>query len=454
MRKCSASTVVLDLVTDNYGEETSWMLRDYSGAVMASGSGYSSNTNSFDGNCVPNEACFFTILDSWGDGICCGYGFGSYSITRNGVETIGDAEFLSTHTVNICPSAPTPTPPTPTPPTPTPPTPTATTCGGTGQPNSSGEPCGVNGKYCWSPSAPYCSQYGWCGNSVDFMTNSQCAYNHPGYCSGCSSTPTTPTPPPPTPTAPPPTPSTPSSSPFTMSQLRAGLNQFGYSVNDPPQAMFDAVNDATQSFDLYKKVAFAANTLWETGAWQAVAETCATTGANWCHNGNTSNNYQSCLRPNDPNPVFPGAPTSPASGQQYYGRGLVQLSWCFNYLQYGYDRYTQGINPSRFWSPLQFYYDPDLILSDPYYIVDTAVWAFEGYEANGRLNGNFGDLVATLNGCHECTSQYVPTSTCPSPVPQGGYHQDVATAMKRYNIFKAIADQVGLTGYSESGCYN
>merc|ERR1739847_181535 len=37
----------------------------------------------------------FTIYDSWGDGICCGYGSGAYSVTVNG-ETVKDgAEFGS-----------------------------------------------------------------------------------------------------------------------------------------------------------------------------------------------------------------------------------------------------------------------------------------------------------------------------------------------------------------------
>jgi lysyl endopeptidase len=72
------------LQPDNYGNETTWEFVNSSGDVLYSGGPYA------QGNTTPIEATFnvdaedcytFTIFDSWGDGICCAWGNGSYSLT-------------------------------------------------------------------------------------------------------------------------------------------------------------------------------------------------------------------------------------------------------------------------------------------------------------------------------------------------------------------------------------
>jgi len=126
--QCDEVTVTIELTTDNYGGETTWELIDTSGTVQESGSGYSSNTNYQINMCVSADTCTFTIEDSWGDGICCGYGSGSYSVIRNGVRFDRDGMYDSSETFTICDgSTPPPvTPPTP-PPTPAPVTPAPVT---------------------------------------------------------------------------------------------------------------------------------------------------------------------------------------------------------------------------------------------------------------------------------------------------------------------------------------
>ena len=79
------STVVFNILTDDYGEETTWELRDSSGALVESGPAteYDDATNYQETITIPNlDECYtFTIFDSEGDGICCGlFGDGTYNL--------------------------------------------------------------------------------------------------------------------------------------------------------------------------------------------------------------------------------------------------------------------------------------------------------------------------------------------------------------------------------------
>ncbi|MBN1250904.1 MAG: PKD domain-containing protein [Bacteroidales bacterium] len=73
--------IKLTLLTDKYGSETSWTLKNSSGTTVQSGSGYS-NSTTYNINWNLTEGQYtFTINDSYGDGICCAYGSGSYKLT-------------------------------------------------------------------------------------------------------------------------------------------------------------------------------------------------------------------------------------------------------------------------------------------------------------------------------------------------------------------------------------
>lgn len=84
------SLVTLNLVTDNYGVETTWALTDSSGYIVAEGGGYTNNSTTSLGIEIPSsDECYtFTINDAYGDGICCAYGTGSYSITDDSGNVI------------------------------------------------------------------------------------------------------------------------------------------------------------------------------------------------------------------------------------------------------------------------------------------------------------------------------------------------------------------------------
>ena len=93
--------VTLNLVTDNYASETSWQLTDSSGYIIAqNGSLSNASTYSTEIEIPTSDECYtFTINDSYGDGICCGYGVGSYSITDDSGNTIiSGGEFSSVDT--------------------------------------------------------------------------------------------------------------------------------------------------------------------------------------------------------------------------------------------------------------------------------------------------------------------------------------------------------------------
>jgi len=76
----------LQLRTDDYGEETSWKLFDSNSDVVVAGLGaYVSSTNyQFGPYCLASGSYRLTVYDAFGDGICCGYGQGSYSATLDG----------------------------------------------------------------------------------------------------------------------------------------------------------------------------------------------------------------------------------------------------------------------------------------------------------------------------------------------------------------------------------
>ena len=93
--------VTLNLVTDNYASETSWQLTDSSGYIIAqNGSLSNASTYSTEIEIPTSDECYtFTINDTYGDGICCGYGVGSYSITDDSGNTIiSGGEFSSVDT--------------------------------------------------------------------------------------------------------------------------------------------------------------------------------------------------------------------------------------------------------------------------------------------------------------------------------------------------------------------
>ncbi len=85
LNRYETTQIHLDLLTDDYASETSWELRNSAGTVLFSGNNYSANnTHVIEDMTVQANDCYeFEIFDSSDDGVCCGYGNGSYKITTD-----------------------------------------------------------------------------------------------------------------------------------------------------------------------------------------------------------------------------------------------------------------------------------------------------------------------------------------------------------------------------------
>ena len=75
--------IMVNIVTDQYGSETTWSISDDNTTYM-SGGPYADNTTTQPtviGSIPPNNCVTFTIEDTYGDGMDAGFGSGSYTIT-------------------------------------------------------------------------------------------------------------------------------------------------------------------------------------------------------------------------------------------------------------------------------------------------------------------------------------------------------------------------------------
>jgi hypothetical protein len=89
--------VMVEIMTDNFGYETTWQLGYANGGTIASGGSspaYENNSYHSYTYCVSADACLrFQIWDSFGDGICCSYGEGYYRVSIDGEEVATGGNF-------------------------------------------------------------------------------------------------------------------------------------------------------------------------------------------------------------------------------------------------------------------------------------------------------------------------------------------------------------------------
>ncbi len=104
----NAALVVLELRTDFYGSEITWDLVNENGTEMASGGPYADGSEQeiVQEICVNPNGCYtFTIYDSYGDGICCGFltGNGNYEVIGPDGATVAEGgEFGSSESTEFC----------------------------------------------------------------------------------------------------------------------------------------------------------------------------------------------------------------------------------------------------------------------------------------------------------------------------------------------------------------
>ncbi|OAB80177.1 M4 family metallopeptidase [Cochleicola gelatinilyticus] len=103
---CVTGDVNLSITFDNYPEETAWTLKNGAGTTIESGSYSSANadgstvTATFSG--LADDDYTFTITDAYGDGICCSYGNGSYTLSTDSVTIVSGGNFGSSEATQFC----------------------------------------------------------------------------------------------------------------------------------------------------------------------------------------------------------------------------------------------------------------------------------------------------------------------------------------------------------------
>ncbi len=101
---CTANSATLTIVADNYPSETTWNIKNSSNVVVASGGPYSTAGGTVTTNlCLPNGCYTLTMLDSYGDGICCAYGNGSYTLRNSANQVLASGgQYTSQDVKTFC----------------------------------------------------------------------------------------------------------------------------------------------------------------------------------------------------------------------------------------------------------------------------------------------------------------------------------------------------------------
>ncbi len=102
---CATGDLTLTITLDDYPQETSWEVT-LGGTTVASESYSTANP---DGSTVTETISglasgdyVFTIFDAFGDGICCGFGNGSYTLSSASGEIVSGGEFTSSEATTFC----------------------------------------------------------------------------------------------------------------------------------------------------------------------------------------------------------------------------------------------------------------------------------------------------------------------------------------------------------------
>ncbi|MFA0156865.1 endonuclease [Vibrio sp. 10N.261.46.A3] len=100
-QSCSNTSAALTLVTDNYGSETSWSLKNSVSQTLYSGSDYKNNTINEVEMCLADGSYTLEVSDSYGDGMCCSVGNGSYSLSVNGTVVASGSDFQASQSTEF-----------------------------------------------------------------------------------------------------------------------------------------------------------------------------------------------------------------------------------------------------------------------------------------------------------------------------------------------------------------
>jgi len=101
---CGGPDLTVELTTDNYPGETVWAVRDSEGDIIMELNYDTIPNESYETTQCLNEGEYvFEITDTYGDGICCSYGDGSYTLKLDGVQITsgGDFQYIDTFQFSV-----------------------------------------------------------------------------------------------------------------------------------------------------------------------------------------------------------------------------------------------------------------------------------------------------------------------------------------------------------------
>lgn len=105
-QNCDKEELTLAITLDNYGSETTWNLKNASGEVVAAGGPYADGANGTvmrETICVESGCYTLSILDAYGDGLCCTYGNGKYELTdKTGNVLASGSQFTGQDVTDFC----------------------------------------------------------------------------------------------------------------------------------------------------------------------------------------------------------------------------------------------------------------------------------------------------------------------------------------------------------------
>merc|ERR1712019_46128 len=115
-----AAETVVKVTTDTYYSETSWKVEGEDGSTVISKDSYPARDSFEDNYCLAEGVYTFTIYDTWGDGICCSWGEGSYEVLVLGESVASGGEFTDEESKSFEVTVPTTPAPVAVPTTPAP----------------------------------------------------------------------------------------------------------------------------------------------------------------------------------------------------------------------------------------------------------------------------------------------------------------------------------------------
>ena len=93
LKGCDSHRIILNIMTEKHGGETSWIIENKYSEVVYSGMNYLNSQFYQTKMCLDDGEYQFTIMDSYDDGMCCNNGYGSYFLLSESFRLISDQEF-------------------------------------------------------------------------------------------------------------------------------------------------------------------------------------------------------------------------------------------------------------------------------------------------------------------------------------------------------------------------